>query len=150
MTGCMSAMIYSRDWLSAGLLFHGHLKADRRDFAWCFSIFALVLEGTACTAFHTSSEAAVNRTPIRSKASLQPSAELLTCLRCLQLVQVVMTQHEDASRRGQDLKADSLAEVLVQKGHTVTVRTALGGGGGCECLRNLRHVFLSVRTQVQA
>ena len=50
---------------------------------------------------------------------------------------------------GQALEADDLAEILVQKGHTVTVRTALGGGGGCECLRNLRHVFLSVRIQVK-
>ena len=63
-------------------------------------------------------------------------------------MQLVMRLSEDASRRGQDLEADSLAEMLVQKGHTVTVRTALGGGGGCECLRNLRHVFLSVRIQV--
>lgn len=65
-------------------------------------------------------------------------------------MQLVMRLSEDASRRGQDLEADSLAEMLVQKGHTVTVRTALGGGGGCECLRNLRHVFLSVRIQVIA
>ena len=66
----------------------------------------------------------------------------------LQLMQLVVRLSEDADRRGQDLEADSLAELLVQKGHTVTVRTALGGGGGCECLRNLRHVFLSVRIQV--
>lgn len=63
-------------------------------------------------------------------------------------MQLVMRLSEDAVRRSQDLEADSLAEMLVQKGHTVTVRTALGGGGGCECLRNLRHVFLSVRIQV--
>ena len=67
----------------------------------------------------------------------------------LQLLQLVRRLHEDASRRGQALEADDLAEILVQKGHTVTVRTALGGGGGCECLRNLRHVFLSVRIQVR-
>ena len=67
----------------------------------------------------------------------------------VQLLQLVRSLHEDASRQGQALEADSLAEILVQKGHTVTVRTALGGGGGCECLRNLRHVFLSVRIQVR-
>ena len=66
----------------------------------------------------------------------------------VQLLQLVRRLHEDASRRSQTLEADNLAEILVQKGHTVTVRTALGGGGGCECLRNLRHVFLSVRIQV--
>ena len=45
----------------------------------------------------------------------------------LQLMQLVVRLSEDADRRGQDLEADSLAELLVQKGHTVTVRTALGG-----------------------
>lgn len=69
-------------------------------------------------------------------------------MRTVQLLQLVRRLHEDASRRSQTLAADDLAETLVQKGHTVTVRTALGGGGGCECLRNLRHVFLSVRIQV--
>ena len=63
-------------------------------------------------------------------------------------MQLVGKLYEDAARRGEALEADSLAEVLVEGGHTVTVRTALGGGGGCECLRNLRHVFLSVRIQV--
>ena len=67
----------------------------------------------------------------------------------VQLLQLVRRLHEDASRQGRALEADDLAETLVQKGHTVTVRTALGGGGGCECLRNLRHVFLSVRIQVR-
>ena len=66
----------------------------------------------------------------------------------VQLLRLVRRLQEDASRQGRALEADDLAEILVQKGHTVTVRTALGGGGGCECLRNLRHVFLSVRIQV--
>ena len=47
------------------------------------------------------------------------------------------------------MEADELAERLLARGHTVTVRTALGGGGGGECLRNLRHVFLSVGVQAR-
>ena len=47
------------------------------------------------------------------------------------------------------MEADEMAEALLALGHSVTVRTALGGGGGGECLRNLRHVFLSVRLQVR-
>jgi hypothetical protein len=48
------------------------------------------------------------------------------------------------------MEADEVAEALLGLGHSVTVRTALGGGGGGECLRNLRHVFLSVRVQARA
>lgn len=77
-----------------------------------------------------------------------PSQAWLMRASYVQLIQLVRKLYEDGARHGQALEADSLAEVLVQRGHTVTVRTALGGGGGCECLRNLRHVFLSVRIQV--
>mmetsp|Transcript_27473 Transcript_27473/g.69875 ORF Transcript_27473/g.69875 Transcript_27473/m.69875 type:complete len:390 (-) Transcript_27473:630-1799(-) len=37
-----------------------------------------------------------------------------------------------------------LASRLSRLGYKVHIRTALGGGDGFECLRNLRHVFLSV------
>ena len=55
---------------------------------------------------------------------------------------------EDGSAAAGAMEADEVAEALLGLGHSVTVRTALGGGGGGECLRNLRHVFLSVRLQV--
>lgn len=41
----------------------------------------------------------------------------------------------------------ALAQRLGQLGHDVRVRTALGGGEGFSCLRNLRHVFLTVALQ---
>lgn len=37
----------------------------------------------------------------------------------------------------------SAASVLTGLGYNVAVRTALGGGGGADCLRNLRHSFVS-------
>lgn len=37
-----------------------------------------------------------------------------------------------------------LASRLGRLGYRVHIRTALGGGEGFECLRNLRHVFLFV------
>lgn len=37
-----------------------------------------------------------------------------------------------------------LAQILTALGYRVQLRTALGGGDGADCLRNLRHSFLSV------
>lgn len=34
--------------------------------------------------------------------------------------------------------------LVLQQGYDVRIRTALGGGGGGECLRNLRHQFLTL------
>jgi hypothetical protein len=63
-------------------------------------------------------------------------------------MQQVACVYEGESACGEAPEASALAERLVQQGYSVTVRTALGGGGGCECLRNLRHVFICVRLQV--
>jgi len=63
-------------------------------------------------------------------------------------MQQVAAVYESESATGKGLEANLLAECLVRHGYSVTVRTALGGGGGCECLRNLRHVFIYVRMQV--
>ncbi len=41
-------------------------------------------------------------------------------------------------------KNQLLAAFLTRLGYRVHIRTALGGGEGFECLRNLRHVFLAV------
>eukprot|EP00798_Chlamydomonas_sp_ICE-L_P023284 gene23284-30519_t len=40
------------------------------------------------------------------------------------------------------LDAPELAELLSDSGYSVTARTALGGGEGSDCLRNLRHSFV--------
>lgn len=51
---------------------------------------------------------------------------------------------EQASLRGQELEPAPLASTLRATGFDVKLCSALGGGSGGECLRNLRHTFLSV------
>lgn len=67
----------------------------------------------------------------------------------LQLVRAVATAYADAAADGRELPAPRLADRLRRGGYGVRVRTALGGAGAGgsidgECLRNLRHSFLSV------
>jgi len=57
--------------------------------------------------------------------------------------------YADAAAEGRELPVTRLAERLRRGGYGVRVRTALGGAGAGgsidgECLRNLRHSFLSV------
>ena len=52
---------------------------------------------------------------------------------------------DEATKRGeQHLAVPQLADTLRKLGHPVKLRTALGGGWGGACLRNLRHSFLAV------
>ena len=60
----------------------------------------------------------------------------------MQLVQRLLA---DDKQYGLDVF--EVAEGLRKLGHAVTIRNAHGGGGGNECLRNLRHRFLSCRMQ---
>lgn len=46
------------------------------------------------------------------------------------------------ARDGQEFAR--LAQILTALGYRVQVRTALGGGDGADCLRNLRHTFMTV------
>lgn len=48
----------------------------------------------------------------------------------------------DSSERPVRLKTSEVAARLFSMGYRVQIRTALGGGAGGECLRNLRHTFL--------
>lgn len=61
----------------------------------------------------------------------------------MQLVQRLLS--DNGERQGLDIF--DVAEGLRKLGHAVTIRSALGGGGGNECLRNLRHRFLTCRAQ---
>ncbi len=61
-----------------------------------------------------------------------------------QLGAAVNSAYETAAARGKRLSIDDLAEKLRGRGYDVRIRTALGGGGGGECLRNLRHHFLTL------
>ena len=61
----------------------------------------------------------------------------------MQLVQRLLS--DSGNRQGLDIF--EVAEGLRKLGHAVTIRSALGGGGGNECLRNLRHRFLTCRGQ---
>jgi hypothetical protein len=72
-----------------------------------------------------------------------PSAERNTVWQP-QLGMAVNAAYEKAARAGRQLGIDELADTLRGQGHDVRIRTALGGGGGGECLRNLRHQFLTL------
>ena len=52
-----------------------------------------------------------------------------------------------AEQAGKPFDAARLAERLRALGLGATARTALGGGGGRECLRNLRHTFVVCSVQ---
>lgn len=57
----------------------------------------------------------------------------------------VRIAREDAAKRGQShLSVAELADTLRKLGYPVKLRTALGGGWGGSCLRNLRHSYLAV------
>lgn len=62
------------------------------------------------------------------------------CLLGLQLMAEWTASTEAKHDSMQSLNA--LASRLRSLGHPVSIRTALGGGWGGECLRNLRHSFL--------
>ncbi len=57
--------------------------------------------------------------------------------------------YADAAAEGHELPASGLADRLRRDGYCVRMRTALGGAGAGgsidgECLRNLRHSFLTI------
>lgn len=60
------------------------------------------------------------------------------------LLQCVRRAQEEVSQRQQSLEPGHLAAQLRQSGFDAKLLSALGGGTGGECLRNLRHTFLSV------
>lgn len=51
---------------------------------------------------------------------------------------------EAAALRGKAPTIEQLADSLRSQNYDVRIRTALGGGGNQECLRNLRHHFLTL------
>jgi hypothetical protein len=57
-------------------------------------------------------------------------------------VEAALQQHRSSGQQIDDVQW--IATCLGQKGYRVAIRTALGGGEGFECLKNLRHVFLTV------
>lgn len=64
-----------------------------------------------------------------------------------QLRRVVARARDTADRQRRVLEAPEVAEKLAQLGCGIKIRTALGGGWGGECLRNLRHTFLNCSLQ---
>ena len=82
---------------------------------------------------------------------LQPAVSLYFC-RVLKLIQAFsMSQLQqqvrkacaEAASEGIKLDAHRLAEKMELPGYSFRVRTALGGGWGGDCLRQLRHFFLT-------
>ena len=60
-----------------------------------------------------------------------------------QLQQQVRKACAEAASEGIKLDAHRLAEKMELPGYSFRVRTALGGGWGGDCLRQLRHFFLT-------
>ena len=77
---------------------------------------------------------------------LYDGIELALLLQLASHMQLVQRLLSDSGER-QGLDIFEVAEGLRKLGHAVTIRSALGGGGGNECLRNLRHRFLTCRAQ---
>jgi len=66
------------------------------------------------------------------------------------LVLHVRIAHEEALKRGNTpLTIPELADTLRRLGYKVKLLTALGGGWGGACLRNLRHSFLIISVQAK-
>ncbi len=87
------------------------------------------------------------RTCLRHACCRVPLASGLPAVSCLcaQLRQDVEQGLAQSMCQGTDLAANqALAAYLTRQGYFVHIRTALGGGEGCDCLRNLRNVFLTV------
>lgn len=61
----------------------------------------------------------------------------------MQLNQQVQKANREAIEEGTKLDAHQLAEKLDLPGHTFKVRAALGGSWSGDCLRQLRHFFLT-------
>mmetsp|Transcript_12857 Transcript_12857/g.38837 ORF Transcript_12857/g.38837 Transcript_12857/m.38837 type:complete len:669 (+) Transcript_12857:273-2279(+) len=61
-----------------------------------------------------------------------------------QLGLAVNAAFEAAALRGKAPTIEQLADSLRSQNYDVRIRTALGGGGNQECLRNLRHHFLTL------
>lgn len=106
-------------------------------------LFDMELEDGAASLADMPEEAgaALVASHVRSLAELRTEEERQLASH-MQLVQTLLA---DEKRYGLDVF--EVAEGLRKLGHAVTIRNALGGGGGSECLRNLRHRFLSCRMQ---
>ncbi len=61
-----------------------------------------------------------------------------------QLGLAVNAAFEAAALRSKAPTIEQLADSLRSQNYDVRIRTALGGGGNQECLRNLRHRFLTL------
>lgn len=61
----------------------------------------------------------------------------------MQLQQQLRKAQAEAEEEGMKLDAHQLAKKLDLPGYTFKVRTALGGGWSGDCLRQLRHFFLT-------
>jgi hypothetical protein len=72
----------------------------------------------------------------------------ITICRLRRDVEAALQQHKSSGQPIDDVQW--IATFLGQKGYQVAIRTALGGGEGFECLKNLRHVFLTVTASSRA
>jgi len=84
---------------------------------------------------------------VKVKLAIEQMWRLMACNQAdeRQIQHTVIDAREQHQASGNDLTCSDLAKVLEGMGYGVTIRTALGGGEGADCLRNLRHNFLVIR-----
>jgi uncharacterized protein (TIGR01615 family) len=97
-------------------------------------------EGAAAAAAAGLDDAAEGDVAQELAAALEPWGDQEYMLR----LHVRIAREEAAKRGHPHLGVAELADTLRRLGYPVRMRTALGGGWGGACLRNLRHSFLAV------
>lgn len=98
----------------------------------------------------TEDTPASSKTPLNEPAEADVIEKLQSLLGSWDDQEYMLALHvriarDEANKRGHEhLSVPKLADTLRKLGYPVKIRTALGGGWGGACLRNLRHSFLAV------
>lgn len=106
-------------------------------------IFDLELEDGGSAGRHLSEDIDGSMVEQEFRRFLSPSSEAMVQVihdvgKCIEFVGAAQATGE------REVDIPALADGLMRLGHGVTVRHAIGGGKGFECLQNLRHSYLHV------
>lgn len=85
---------------------------------------------------------------VKVKMAIEQMWRLMACSQAdeREIQHIVSDARDRLQSRPEQWTCANLAKVLEGMGYDVCIRTALGGGEGVDCLRNLRHNFLVVRS----